>query len=150
MDNIMAQALEIVKAQASTRSMTAEEIASMIKTLTASITGIVDGVEASVKVDDSKYTEDDVKRSIREKSVLCLECGKTFKVLTKRHLETHGLTTQEYLAKWGIKKGTALVAKSLARDRRKKMQDMKLWEKRKVQPKSAPTPECNFPAREEI
>ena len=65
-----------------------------------------------------------------EKSIICMECEKSFKVLTKRHLGTHGLTPESYREKWGYKKGTSLVAKSLARDRRKKMQDMKLWEKR--------------------
>jgi predicted transcriptional regulator len=74
----------------------------------------------------------DPKKAIREKSITCMECGKTFKVLTKRHLLTHGLTPKEYKEKWGYKKDTSLVAKSLARDRRKKMQDMRLWEKRSI------------------
>ena len=56
------------------------------------------------------------------------------KVLTKRHLITHGLTPEQYKEKYGYKKGTSLVAKSLARSRRKTMQDMKLWEKRKKAP----------------
>ncbi|MDE5879805.1 MAG: MucR family transcriptional regulator, partial [Desulfovibrio sp.] len=33
--------------------------------------------------------------------------------------------------KWGLKKDTPLVCKSLQRERRKKMKDMKLWEKRR-------------------
>jgi predicted transcriptional regulator len=73
----------------------------------------------------------DPKKAIREKSVVCLECGKSFKVLTKKHLASHGLTPEEYKEKWGYKKGTSLVAKGLARERRKKMKDMKLWEKRR-------------------
>jgi hypothetical protein len=55
--------------------------------------------------------------------------------LTKRHLTTHGLTPEQYKEKYGYKKGTSLVAKSLARSRRKTMQDMKLWERRKKAPK---------------
>jgi predicted transcriptional regulator len=73
----------------------------------------------------------DPKKAIREKSVICLECGKSFKVLTKKHLASHGLTPEEYKEKWGYKKGTSLVAKALARERRRKMKDMKLWEKRR-------------------
>lgn len=64
----------------------------------------------------------------------------------------HGLSTEEYREKWGYKKGASLVAKSLARDRRKKMQEMKLWEKRsanKVKP-MAPRVESRHPAQEEI
>jgi predicted transcriptional regulator len=54
-------------------------------------------------------------------------------VLTKRHLASHGLTVDEYKEKYGYKKGTSLVAKSLARERRKTMLNMRLWEKRKKQ-----------------
>ena len=60
-----------------------------------------------------------------------MKCGKSFRVLTKRHLATHDLTPEAYREKWGYKKGTSLVAKFLARECRKKMQDMQLWEKRK-------------------
>lgn len=151
MDSVMAQAMEIVKAQASTRPMTTEEITSMIKALTASI-GAMTGEAPDTTEADSKYSLDDAKKAIKEKSVTCMECGKSFKVLTKRHLDTHGLSVEEYREKWGYKKGTALVAKSLARDRRKKMQEMKLWEKRsssKVKP-MAPRVESKFPAQEEI
>ena len=70
------------------------------------------------------------KRSIKEKSIVCLECGKTFKVITKKHLILHGLDAVSYRAKWGLKKGTPLTCKELQRARRQKMKDMKLWEKR--------------------
>ena len=66
----------------------------------------------------------EARKSIKEKSVTCLECGKSFKILTKRHLATHGLSTEEYLEKWGFKKGTPLACKALQRERRKKMNDM--------------------------
>ena len=129
MDDALKQALEIVKAQASIRIMSDEEIQQMLMTLTASLKNL--SGEGSVEV-AQPATDVDPKSAIREKSVICLECGKSFKVLTKRHLATHGLTTEEYREKWGYKKGQSLVAKGLARDRRKKMQDMKLWEKRRA------------------
>ena len=64
-------------------------------------------------------------------TVVCLECGAKFKMLTKRHLALHGLTPAEYKAKWGLKKSSSLACKSLQRMRRKKMQDMQLWSRRK-------------------
>ena len=121
------QQIEIVKAQASVRNMNEEEITSMIKALAGNIRGVVEGVTPTVETEPAV----DPKNAIREKSVICCECGKSFKVLTKRHLATHGLTPEQYREKYGYKKGTSLVAKSLARDRRKTMQGMKLWEKRK-------------------
>jgi predicted transcriptional regulator len=107
--------------------MNEDEITSMIKALAGSIRGVADGVAPIVETEPAV----DPKNAIREKSVICCECGKSFKVLTKRHLATHGLTPEQYREKYGYKKGTSLVAKSLARSRRKTMQDMKLWEKRK-------------------
>jgi predicted transcriptional regulator len=127
MEDYLKQAIEIVKAQASVRNMNEDEITSMISALAQSIRNVAEGV---VPVADSEPAVDP-KNAIREKSVICCECGKSFKVLTKRHLATHGLTPEEYREKYGYKKGTSLVAKSLARDRRKTMQGMKLWEKRK-------------------
>ncbi len=132
MEDYLKQAIEIVKAQASVRNMNEEEITSMIRALAQSIRGVAEG---SAPVVDAEPAVDP-KNAIREKSVICCECGKSFKVLTKRHLATHGLTPEEYREKYGYKKGTSLVAKSLARDRRKTMQGMKLWEKRKKAPKA--------------
>ncbi|MFP4315683.1 MAG: MucR family transcriptional regulator [Desulfovibrionales bacterium] len=127
MEDAMKQALEIVKAQASVRTMTEDEITSMIQRLTQQIQGISTGED---DVEQAAEPAVEPKQSIREKSVVCLVCGKTFKVLTKKHLATHDLTPTEYKEKYGLKKGTPLIAKGLARDRRKKMQEMKLWERR--------------------
>ena len=126
MQDSLKQALEIVKAQAGVRVMSAEEMVSMLKTIADSISNV--GRE-EVKEEQPSV---DPKKAIREKSIVCLECGRSFKVLTKKHLASHGLTPDEYREKWGYKKGTALVAKGLARERRKKMNSMKLWEKRKI------------------
>jgi len=127
MDDYLKQALEIVKAQAGVRTMSEDEITSMMRSLADGIRAVSEGTVTPCENEPAV----DPKNAIREKSVICLECGKSFKVLTKRHLATHGLTADEYREKWGFKKGTSLVAKSLARDRRKTMQGMKLWEKRK-------------------
>ena len=127
MEDYLKQAVEIVKAQASVRNMNEEEITSMIKVLAGSIRGVAEGVTPAVETEPAI----DPKKAIKERSVICCECGKSFKVLTKRHLATHELTPDQYREKYGYKKGTSLVAKTLARSRRETMQGMKLWEKRK-------------------
>lgn len=127
MDDMLKEALDIVKAQASVRIMSEDEILSMVRILASGLSGLDIVNEESVDTD----FQGDPRKSIKEKSVTCLECGKTFKILTKNHLTMHNLTVDEYREKWGMKKGTPLVCKSLQRDRRKKMRDMKLWEKRR-------------------
>ncbi|MEF2231728.1 MAG: MucR family transcriptional regulator [Pseudodesulfovibrio sp.] len=126
MDDYLKEALEIVKAQAGVRTMTEEEITSMVQKLATDIRAIADG--GVIETEDDAST--DPKKAIREKSILCCVCGKSFKVLTKKHLSSHGLTPEEYREKYGYKKKLPLVCKSLQRERRKKMKEMKLWTKR--------------------
>lgn len=134
MDNeLMKSALEIVKAQASVRSMTAEEITSMVKNLCA---GLDDIARSTGETDTEPGTSPaniagiEPGKAVRERSIICLECGQAHKILTAKHLSKHGLTPDEYREKHGYKKGLPLVCKSLQRERRKKMQDIKLWERR--------------------
>lgn len=130
MDDVLKEALEIVKAQAKVRVMTDEEITSMVGSLATGLKNI-SGCACCSSDEEGTSPAIDAKKAIKEKSVTCLECGKSFKIMTKKHLETHGLTPDEYREKYGYKKGTPLVAKGLARERRKKMTEMKLWERRK-------------------
>lgn len=127
MDEYLKQALEIIKAQASVRTMGEEEINTMLRGLAASIKKIA---EQPVILDENHKPVLDPAKTIKDKSITCLECGKGFKILTRKHLAAHGLTLSEYRDKYGFKKGIPLVCKTLQRERRKKMKEMKLWEKR--------------------
>ena len=129
MDDYLKEALDIVKAQASVRIMAEDEIISMVRRLSSDIKNVAEG-ESCVEELVSADVQSDPRKSIKEKSITCLECGKTFKILTRKHLASHGLDAVEYREKWGLKKDTPLVCKGLQRERRKKMKDMKLWEKR--------------------
>ena len=118
--------MSITTAQAGVRPMTAQEIVAYAKEVAAGIrqlqgNAVTGATEPAVNPKDA----------VRETSVVCLECGAKFKMLTKRHLAQHGLTPEEYKAKWGLKKGSSLACKSIQRMRRQKMQDMQLWTRRK-------------------
>lgn len=122
---ILQQALEIARAQAGVRPMTAAEIATYV-------------AEVAQALESALFEEEtpppapavDPRRSIGETSVICLECGRKFKVLTLRHLKTHDLSPKEYKAKWGLRKDLPLTSRSLVRMRRRKMKEMRLWERR--------------------
>jgi predicted transcriptional regulator len=129
MDDYLKEALEIVKAQASVRVMAEDEIIAMVRRLSAGIKSIAENEAVAEEVPQESAAAP--RRSIKEKSIVCLECGKSFKILTRRHLAVHNLDPASYREKWGLKKGTPLVSKGLQRERRKKMKDMKLWEKRR-------------------
>lgn len=129
MDDYLKEALEIAKAQASVRVMKEEEIAAFVHKVAQGIRAVAESEQPVEQNREEMALEG--RKSVKEKSVTCLECGKNFKVLTKRHLAIHGMSTDNYREKWGLKKGTALVSKALQRERRKKMNDMKLWERRR-------------------
>ena len=122
--DIMQQAIEIARAQAGVRPMTAAEIASYVSELVQTLGNVMNPEEAKPS------PAVDPKSSIGESYVTCLECGKKYKVIGNRHLKSHGLTTEIYKEKWGLKKDVSLAAKSLVRTRRKKMLDMRLWERK--------------------
>lgn len=127
MDDYLKEALEIVKAQASVRTMTEEEIVSMVRKLTRGIQEISAGGVVQVEEEEASC---DPSKCVREKTISCCVCDKSFKIITKKHLASHGLTPNEYREKFGYKKGMPLVCKSLQRERRKKMKEMQLWKKR--------------------
>ena len=129
MDDYLKEALEIVKAQATVRIMTEEEITTLMQRIAVGIRSIAEG-EGLVDL-GGEGSANDPRKSVKEKSITCLECGKSFKILTRRHLVSHGLDAVTYREKWGFKKDMPLVCKSLQRDRRKKMKDMKVWERRR-------------------
>lgn len=128
MDDFLKQALEIAKAQAGVRAMTAEQVMAYAKELANGIRDASSCVPAECA--EPEVDVEEAKKSIKEKSVTCLVCGKSFKMLGKKHLATHGFTPAEYKAHFGLKKGTALVCKELVRARRKKMNEMELWRRR--------------------
>ena len=75
-------ALELTKAQASVRTMTEDEMMSMVLNLASKIQSVESGVQIEAAFEE-KFTPVDAKKSIKEKSITCLECGKVMKVLSK-------------------------------------------------------------------
>lgn len=128
MDDIMKQALEIAKAQAGVRPMTSEEFIAYVKDIEG-LLGVAVGEELAATDDNNTLSAADAAKSIKEKSITCLVCGKSFKMLGKKHLASHGLTADGYREQFGLKKGMPLVCKGLVRARRDKMRSMKLWER---------------------
>ena len=134
MDSYTKEAFELVKAQASLRKMTEDEMVTMVASLSQKLAQLEKGELADQSVppaeEEKTITAAEAKRSIKEKSITCLECGKAFKVISKKHLAQHGLSPADYKAKYGLKKDTALSCKELSRARKEKMSSMRLWEKR--------------------
>ena len=120
-------AAEIVSAQAAVSKLTPEEINELIKTTYDSLKNVKANEEGAEAEEAAPAM--DPKKSIKQNSVTCLECGKKFKILTKRHLKEHGLTPKEYRKKWGFKARQPLSAKSLSAKRRKVAKEKNLGQR---------------------
>ena len=91
---------EIVASYVSANTVAAAELPSLIQTVYKSLKTLGEPVqEAAPEV--SKPTPAQVRKSITPDALISFEDGKPYKTL-KRHLATHGLTLDEYKAKWGL------------------------------------------------
>ncbi|MCZ6591288.1 MAG: MucR family transcriptional regulator [Alphaproteobacteria bacterium] len=60
-----------------------------------------------------------IRRSVKKDQIICLECGKSYKML-KRHLRTfHDLTVDAYRERWKLPIGYPIVAPNYAEQRSK-------------------------------
>ncbi len=72
-----------------------------------------------------------IKKSVTQKFIICLECGKEQKMI-KRHLHTaHDTNPDEYRAKWGLAHNYPMVAPVYAALRRRLAKEIGLGRKRK-------------------
>ncbi len=107
---------EIVTAQASHTRLSPEEIAESLRMVFRTLKEVQQQGEA---LDLEEASAADPQASIQRNRVICLECGKAFKLLSNRHLALHGLTPREYKQKHGIRMTQALSARTLSARRRK-------------------------------
>lgn len=69
------------------------------------------------------------KKSVFADHILCMDCGKSFKML-KRHLATdHDLTPEQYRSKWGLPASYSMVAADYASARSQLAKDSGLGRK---------------------
>ena len=125
-------AADIVAAQASHVSMSADEMDDALKKVFEALSRIKAEEErpAGEAVDDelaqlrTKPTE-----SIQRNYIINLEDGSKYKQLTAKTLARFGLTAKEYRKKWGFSARQPLSAKSLSAKRRKVAKALGLAEK---------------------
>ncbi len=119
--SLVEMAAELVQAQCASKSMTTDEIA-------LSLQNTFNALQA-LQLDEAKGTAAEggvvqgpamsADKSIQKNKIVCLECGQEFKMLSPKHLRSHGLTGKEYRKKHGFSMRQPLCAKTLS-DRRKK------------------------------
>ena len=112
---------EIIQSQISSKQMSTEEVKSALnetfkalKALQDSEAGGADVVETETEATPSMI---DPKKSIQKNKVICIECGQEFKMLSPKHLRSHGLDSKSYRKKYGFSARQPLCAKALSEKR---------------------------------
>jgi len=114
-------AADIVVAQASHAPMSPEDMTETLKAVFAALKGVkaMEEGAAGASSPTPEVPAVDPAKSILKNKVICLECGREFRMLTNRHLKEHGMTAKEYRKKYGFRARQSLSAKSLNAARRK-------------------------------
>lgn len=114
---------QIIAAQVSQKSMNPDEIADSLRKVFQTLRDIQHVGDSSSEdngaSDNLEYLRQNPLESIQRNTVICLESGKRYKLLSNRHLALYGMTPREYKKKWGIPLTTSLSARTLTNRRRK-------------------------------
>jgi predicted transcriptional regulator len=125
-------AADIVKGVAGVARMSGEELSNALMKVYDSLREMQDREEGRLKEVSEPRVEAaavEPQASIQRNKIICLECGKAFKQLSRSHLATHNLTPKEYKKKHGLKASQALTSKTLSAKRRKTAKERGLGDK---------------------
>ena len=124
-------AVELATAQASHSTMSAEDMETYLTKTFETLKHLKNVEEGeAVAGDEPAKPQLDPQKSILKNKVICLECGKEFKILTSKHLQKeHNMDSKEYRRKYGFSSRQSLAARSLSAQRRATAKKHKLGEK---------------------
>ena len=106
---------DIVSSYVANNSLSSDQVASLIADVYSALSGLSQEAAAPEARPEPAVS---IRSSIKKDHIVCLEDGKKMKML-KRHLMTdHGLTPDEYRARWGLASDYPMVAPDYADKRR--------------------------------
>jgi predicted transcriptional regulator len=148
--SLLEMAADIVKSQCQGTTMSTEDVAAALSHTFNSLQSLqaLEAQGEGAECAEAAAAAVDVKpeKSILKNKIVCLECGESFKMLSPKHLRSHGLDGRSYRQKYGLPLRQPLCAKALSDKRKKAGKERglpanlrKAIEERKASPKkSAP------------
>jgi predicted transcriptional regulator len=106
----------VVAAFVSNNPLPKGELPALFRTIHDTLARLSGEVENTAPNEEPKHPAVSIRKSITPEYLICLEDGKKFKSL-KRHLGTHGLTPDQYRAKWKLPADYPVVAPNYAATR---------------------------------
>ena len=113
-DELLRMTTRVVSAYVGNNPIADTEISDVIQSVYGSLHELGNG--ASEPVNKQKPAVP-IKRSITPDRIICLEDGKQLKMLKRYLRTTHGMTPDEYRAKWGLPADYPMVAPNYAKQR---------------------------------
>lgn len=114
-ETLLTLAADIVSAHVSHNTVATGDLPALIQSVYASLAGLG---EAPAVVEEKREPAVSIRASVKPDAVACLECGAKLKML-KRHLSTdHGLSPEDYRARWNLPASYPLVAPDYAAKRK--------------------------------
>ncbi|MXP14530.1 transcriptional regulator [Altererythrobacter confluentis] len=114
-ETLITLASDIVSAHVSNNSLSADEVPALITNVYNALANL--GTE-TLSMEERPDPAVTVRASVKRDHIVCLEDGKKMKML-KRHLMTeHGMTPDEYRARWDLASDYPMVAPAYAETRR--------------------------------
>lgn len=133
-ETLLTLTADIVAAHVSNNNVAVADLPMMIERVHGALAGLG---AAPVEAEPELKPAVSVRASVKPDHIVCLEDGKKLKML-KKHLSTdHGLTPQEYRARWNLPADYPMVAPAYAEQRRELAVKIGLGRKRTV---AAPAP----------
>ena len=114
-DMLITHTTDIVVSYVANNSLGADDVAALIRNVYGTLADLGAGSAAPEARPEPAVS---IRSSVKKDHIVCLEDGKKMKML-KRHLMTdHGLTPDEYRARWGLASDYPMVAPDYADKRR--------------------------------
>ena len=113
--DLLALTTEIVAAYVTSNTVSSDQLSGIINTVYGSLKSV--GAVPSSEIQAVAAPAVSVRKSVTPDAIICLNCGKSMKML-KRHLTTeHGLSIAEYKAHWNLASDYPSVAPNYAASR---------------------------------
>jgi predicted transcriptional regulator len=100
---------EIVAAYVKRNAINADQLPGLIQQVSQSLAGL--GQPLAEPAAAGPLTPAvSIRRSIGKEAMICLDCGKSAKMLKRHIASTHGMTPDQYRARWSLPKNYPMVA----------------------------------------
>ena len=112
---LLALTSDIVSAHTSNNAVPTADLPDLIQSVYSTLTGLS---QPAPEPEVELVPAVPIKRSVQDDYIVCLDCKKKMKML-KRHLKTdHGMTPDEYRARWGLSHDYPMVAPTYSATRK--------------------------------